>query len=445
MTFTKLADTNPLLTGHLRPDAMAIGDSLFNGVRSLSINRKMAHWSPVAQTTRAFGWDTALPDYPREVLFHAENELREGLSWSRFRGNALDNAGWWLKEGQQWSSRRFFDNISIAGAAFGDLTGWRYASSLQKAHQEFEALSGETGLNGNALSALVNLWINLNISFLLNPSQNDEVAELSALEQVASRRPKRLFINIGSNEGVFRLGIQADFGEETRAGIEKIPELATILAETLKEQCEEVEQIYFNLLIRPRVIGNLWTRLDFDEDYPKDDYYTSYIGRLGNIGGISGPEMEEADALLADINQQTVENMTAILGDRIHFVDIYSLADRFDGKHRGNARMIKVRVGDDLADDDTIRLSNLPYSANPGGFRHGGIFSLDNMHLTHVGYALMAEEMVRQANKAEGLDVLAPVSRQAAFEADTLLQNPVKSADIVNLFADIASDLGIFS
>jgi hypothetical protein len=58
-------------------DMMAIGDSLFNGVRSLTINQQLAQWSAPAQVARALGIPFANPDYPRNVVINFEQWLRE--------------------------------------------------------------------------------------------------------------------------------------------------------------------------------------------------------------------------------------------------------------------------------------------------------------------------------------------------------------------------------
>ena len=54
------------------PELMAIGDSVYNGVRSLTIDRVLASHSVPAQVAAAFGWDFVSPDYPRPVLANLE-------------------------------------------------------------------------------------------------------------------------------------------------------------------------------------------------------------------------------------------------------------------------------------------------------------------------------------------------------------------------------------
>jgi hypothetical protein len=58
-------------------EMMAIGDSLFNGVRSLTINHHLAKWSAPKQVATALGIDFAVPDYPRHVVVDFENWVRK--------------------------------------------------------------------------------------------------------------------------------------------------------------------------------------------------------------------------------------------------------------------------------------------------------------------------------------------------------------------------------
>ena len=64
-----------------RPELMAIGDSIYNGTRSLTTNAELARLSVPAQVARAFGWDFKSPAYPFDVLFNLE---------ALFRANAFD-------------------------------------------------------------------------------------------------------------------------------------------------------------------------------------------------------------------------------------------------------------------------------------------------------------------------------------------------------------------
>ena len=172
-------------------------------------------------------------------------------------------------------------------------------------------------------------------------------------------------------------------------------------------------------------------------EVPGDGYFEHYVGRLAALNGMTGAQMKTFDEEIAGVNDETREAMTQVLGDRIVFVDTYALSTKFDGKHYGNARKVSVDAG-----GRTFRLSNMPFSANLFGFRQGGLFGLDNMHPSFGGYAVISQAMAEAVAETEGGN--APnVSTQAAFDADTLLQDPPRDWERLNLFFSLIGSLGI--
>jgi len=426
MEFIPLPKTHPALNNAVGPEAMAIGDSIFNGVRSLTINEDLAHGAPPAQLARAFDWPMRVPDYRREVLFQLEDEIREGIDLDRIRKHVIDNAQRWLDERGNSSPHMFFDNISIGGAAYAHLDGLTAGDARAQIVPMLVRLRNAPSLD---FAALGELWFNLNAAFVLNPSGHPDLEDLTALEQVASRKPKRLFVNIGSNEGLFRIGITANPSRKNRESIGQIPRLAEELARKLKKHCDAVQRIYFNDLIRPRALANLAPRRDEEMfRHPKDGYFDEYIGRLGSLNRMSGEQMKAFDEEIAKVNKDVRKTMSGILKDKIVFVDTYAMAGRIDGKHHGKERMVTVHAG-----PTPKRMSNMPLSANLFGFRQGGLFGLDNMHPTRVGYALLAQEMAAVVARAEAV-AMPEIEPQLAFEADGLLQDPPRNLDRLGLF-----------
>lgn len=428
-TFSPLSIQSPHLQGYLQPEAMAIGDSIFNGVRSATISERLALGAPPRLVAGVFQWPMIVPDYRRPILFDLETEVREGISFSRLKSRILDNVDRWLEERGEWSNQRFFDNIGIAGASYRDMHKLTAGDCREKIPKLLSSIKNAPELD---FSSIAKLWFNLNAAFLLNPSGQPELDDLTSLEQVASRKPRRLFINIGSNEGLFRIGLSCNYSRVYREKIAQIPNLAKDLAKKLDKYCGNVENIYFNHLVRPRTIANLAPRLDEDMfQITGEKYFERYVGRLGSINGMNGAQMSDLDVSVHAINLKAQEEMSDILDNRIHFIDCYELSTQYDGKHFGNSRKVRVMNG-----DTQWRLSNQPFSSGLFGFRHGGLFGLDNLHPSRVGYALVAQKMAEAVARTEKLEV-SGIDLQEVFESDSLLQDPPRGWDLLNFLLGI--------
>ncbi len=439
MEFRPLAANSSVLRGHAKPEIMAVGDSIFNGVRSLTISEPLANASPPAFVARGLGLEMVQPDYRRPLLFDLEQELRDGVDPGRLYRNIVDNADRWLEERGEWSNHRFFDNISVAGFAYGDMHEATSGAARAKIRTLVERLKMRGSLD---FGIIIDLYMALNTAFVLNPTGEPELDDLTQLEQVASRQPKRLLINIGNNEGLFGIGLSASFSRRNLQQLRTIPALAKELAGVLKTHCADVGKFYFNTLLRPRALANLAPRTDQEmfNPPPRGGYFKRYVARLGSMNGMSGDQMKEFDNEVAKINRATEAAMKGVFGpqqDKLVFVDLYKMVDGFDAKHFGTNRNIPVQVG-----GRTLPIMNYPFSANVGGFRHGGFFGLDNMHPTTVGYALLANTMGKAIAAAEpGLKY-----RNADFDAvagdDTLITDPPRNVDRVGLLLGLLGLIG---
>jgi hypothetical protein len=63
-----------------RPAIMAVGDSPYQGVRSLSFTSELALHSPPVQVARSLSLPMTVPDPARPILFDLEARLRQGVS-----------------------------------------------------------------------------------------------------------------------------------------------------------------------------------------------------------------------------------------------------------------------------------------------------------------------------------------------------------------------------
>nr|WP_298689574.1 SGNH/GDSL hydrolase family protein [uncultured Dongia sp.] len=428
---------------YLNPEIMAIGDSIFNGVRSLSLSGQLAALSPIAQMADALKLKCTTPDYPRPVLVDLEEAFRGGLpDLIDLKAAAVKNAQAWIKELPTWSKHIAFDNIAIAGATYPDLLTTTAGEQRGKIHKALKNLKDAKGLS--FYGKLFALYNAINTIFLLNPTGLPELDDLTPIDMVSHRKPKRLFINIGNNEGLFRIGVSGDYNEADKKLLRSIPTFATELAEHLVKDCGDVERIYFNLLIRPRVLANLAPRTD-NEMYQTPEnggYFKTYVGRLTDKNEMTAKQMESFDNEVSKVNAATEANMKAVFGAQAHklqFVNIFNISEQFDTKHWGDTRKVPVR-----RKAVTWQLSNYPFSSNIGGFRQGGLWGLDNMHPAAAGYALLAEEMRQVVVKTEDIANSLPILPQKAFDKDTLLQDVPRNWDALMLVFSAFANLGFF-
>lgn len=394
------------------PDIMAIGDSMYQGIRSLSLLPAMVQHSVPMQVAAALQMKMIAPDLDRPLLFDLEAEVRAGGLLhlvSHIRAACLENLRSWPLD-QPWSQHEAFDNVAVGGAGIESLwldTDEKYFDQVRTSI----ATLARTDLSVVELATTIGtLWYALNTCYTLNPRHRPAQRGRSQLDQVADRQPRILLINIGSNEGLFRAGFTGDFSPETLAGVEAIPQAVQLLADRLKALPGRVERIVFNSLIRPRFIPNLMPSPQHENDYPGADYYFAYGPRIGSTQTlISNAQLKAFDELTARVNDQSRDILKDALGERVRFADIYTASLPFDGKHY---------MGRGLDIPGTGRtISNKPITPIPFGY-YGGFTGLDNMHPTVPGYAIIADVV---------LDALGSgavhTDKAAAYAADTLLNN----------------------
>ena len=395
-----------------QPDIMAIGDSMYQGIRSMSFLPAMVNHSTPKQVADAIGMSMTVPDLQQPLLFDLEAELRRGgllHLLEHIRGACLDNLKAWPLD-RPWSQHEAFDNIAVAGAEIASLyqdTDAKYFDQVR----DLSAKLSDTNLSLAELATTIgNLWFALDNCYTLNPRHRDEQRSKSQLDQVADRQPQILLINIGSNEGLFMAGFAGDFSDQTLARVATIPDLLQPVAERLKALPERVERIVFNGLIRPRFIPNLMPSPEHENDFPGDDYYFAYGPRIGSTQtAISGAKLKAFDELIADVNARSQAMLKDTVGERVAFADIYADCPQFDGKHY---------MGRGLAIPGNGKtLNNKPITPIPFGY-YGGFAGIDNMHPTVPGYAAIADVVLNALGRGS-----AHTDKAAAYAADTLLNN----------------------
>ena len=239
------------------PAMMAIGDSLFNGVRSLTINQTLAEWSAPAQVARALGIPFRVPDYRRNVVIDFENWLRQFPDILGIYNQLENNIRFWDRTPR--SAFQQFDNLAIASTTYADM----YSRTWKTAQQTIDDLHGQVGEDlANAGADLAELFFAFNTRFILNPAGDANAKALTPLEIVADRGPARLLVSIGANNGLWRMGFEsvASAGAGQPGGVvynaQDLADLDTLI-DALKALPPSVEHIYLNALTPPSTLADM--------------------------------------------------------------------------------------------------------------------------------------------------------------------------------------------
>lgn len=425
--------------GFDNPPIMAIGDSLFNGMRSVTVDRTFAARSLPVMVAQAMGWPMSTPDYPRPVLLNLEQELQQISSASRLPRNILpilrrmrDNAASWRDFSR--AGALTFDNLSIAGATVETLTtSWECAAERRDNMIDSLIATGTVrGLLGVNLGELHRM---INSAFVLNPTGAPWLAQTTPMEWIRLRKPKRLLISVGSNHGLIRLSIGNGF-QDAMAELEGSLENHKELAEQIKELPDEVEHVLITTLLPPSLIANFdpapvqaeaepgphvsvgdYLGLMRPQPPGPGQYHAQYRKVLsGQRARINASEMREADEFVIWLNSeirqryiQGIENTR-----KVTFINPEVMRGRFDGKHDASQ---KLRVGMRQYSNEMLRL-NL-YRRGLNRLASGGFFSLDNHHLSELGYTVYANLCLERIADAEALTSVPQVPYRP--EEDSLL------------------------
>lgn len=511
---------HPEWSAYNSPEMMALGGSIFNGVSSMQINWWLADWSPPAQVARALSGATESGPVPNMRMapypdYGIDPFKPEGPGWTFRLGLDLETSGITelptavRRQGYTMERLRlyrpgsppFADNLSFAGASIDDILYgtpkdyrarldlvrridtikpdrsdfWAdgpqprsYASILE--HARWVHLMGDAT---KTAAALPTLFFALNSAFVLDPTHDECLENMTALDQVLLRQPKRLLVGVGSNSGLFTFmgsgqpvdqfcgSTSISFGKEirewkryvpiTRTSDEEFLDRMKILLDRLDRQGAGIEHIYVMGQLRPRVVANLVPTsrqgaVGIDSEYPPGqllagpkEYHPEYTLSFAPGGSrrIPGDDVKAADELNARVNDRLeamVKSYNRGSEKRFVFVDLTPIEDH-DVKHR--ARNGKPGEAYEVTKDQLpglnrkIVLDNMPLefsldkvtaSGKVIGQRvvRGGMFSIDNLHPTVVGYAALAGELLKAMRDTEpklNIDdkVIASVSPAAAY------------------------------
>lgn len=406
-------------TEYMNPPLMAVGDSLYNGVRSLTITNGYCQLSAPALVAQALGVRHRFfcPDLPRHILIDMPGWLGQFPDVDGIKRGFADNARFWLNGPTSPSGRPYFENIAIASTLIADL----FTDTWRKADERITRMRAEHGAKITTLEGPIgDLFLALNTRYTLNPLGLEELKDATQLDLVEARRPERLLVSIGSNNGLWEICFEGRAnGRMDLAGLDEF-------ADRLARIAAGGTYIYLNNLPPPSTVPNLMPIPDYAEYEPvgPGKYFKEYENRFGfGYGTISEAEAKALDDHIADTNRTVEDALRRKIADqdRLRIVDMWSLLRRYDAKHCADT--------DDncVCTADRKRFSNVMLEADFwGAFRCGGLMSLDGMHPSGIGYAIMAQQVVDtiRANAADPLaGSVADIDVEDAYGKEKLLHN----------------------
>jgi hypothetical protein len=426
----------------LNPKLMAIGDSLPQGCRSLTVKAEYCAQSWPARIAAEQGWSFVSPDHPRPVLFDLEEELRrldpvllspKTLALAAgLPARLTNNLKQWRTQAPQ-SRSQSFDNLAIAGSEVHDL--YSRTASLYESDISERA-------RGNILEHLDNipdLHVAINGKYVLNPQNHPNFNDFSPLDWVEARQPEILLIQSGHNHGLFEFGFQGKPGLGITQGQDREGrdyfEQWEVVAQRIAKLPAGTRQIVVMLL--PKVSG-VAALLPTSNDR-QEGYAEAYFPRLlPGAARLAGTLVASVDRKVAEVNQRIQQTFLEAAAathteDRLHFINSYKQLDEIDYKNYLDPHL-RIRANSEQFVDNRYLDGKLDFSSPQlTRLKAGGYLSVDGMHPSGFGYADIASKVMTELNL--------PHDRQRllarAFQEDGLLCNYPLELDAVTRYIDM--------
>jgi len=430
-----------------KPKLMAIGDSLAQGCRSLTVKASFCAQSWSARIAQAQSWKFAVPDHREAVLFDLEMEIRrldpvvlspQNLSFIGLGDRVRNNFHRWCETPGR-SAYECFDNLGVAGSEVHDLYSLTSGDCAKIVN---EAAGKDTR---DWLKLAQELHLPINARFVLNPQQKAAYDKFSPLDWVDHRQPETLLVQTGHNHGLFPFGFEAkDQPTITKGdhdGLDYWGQWQKV-AERLANLPASTKHILVMLL--PKVGGVA----ELHPTSPKrfNGYAPFYEPRILPVANIlRGARVAEIDRLIQEVNrtiEKIVRDAAKMTGteNRLTFVDAYQELDSLDYKNSLDPKRQLKLTGKITIDNRYLDgKPNFPDILG-GKLTAGGFQSVDGMHPSGVGYA----DLASQAMTALGLPHSSADREKLlrrAYDEDTLLSQYPLELDMLVRIVDITRSL----
>ena len=430
---------------------VTIGDSLTQGFSSLAITYcDLSYPAIIADCMNLDSDSFRIPDFrgkggmPFNVEYLArklEKEYHSNIKNFEWFGAIYDlfdlmdevEDYWERGKGSKPSSDILYHNLAIWGYEVGDA----YNISAKKAYNKFR--KKDTGDNWFALPSEPRMRTAYKT---LNPAHNDnrvEDTQVSIAKKIKKNdgELENLIIFLGANNclgTVTRLKI--NWTDKTPPGPFNsctlwTPEAFIKEFDTLAEQIHSIgaKHVYFctipHITIPPFTRGIMKNkgRLPLDEKYY--DYYAHFYVKDKQFDPDKNRCLKKEQAITIDnhidIYNEHIRNVAS--KNSWHIIDFCQTLDNL--AVRRNHGTMKYDLPVELKD-----LSTRFFEINPNGtIKNGGIFSLDGIHPTTCGYAIMAHEATKVIKKVNSDLEINNVDFKKYRALDMLVSRPPRTLD----------------
>ena len=387
------------------PDLMVIGDSLAQGCRSLTVNRQFCAQSYAARIAQVGKFGFSTPDFARPVLFDLEQEVRRvdfgfgllepAVLFAGFTGRFRDNLKEWLANRRE-SDAVAFDNLALAGCKVGDLLDRTAKTSADQIAQ-----LTPNGANSDILKLDVgDLHLAINARFTLNPSQDPAYATYSPMDWVRARQPKRLIIHAGHNHGLYSVGgdgldvsvTQGNFWQDFQRLASQVALLPDVVGQII-------------VVLLPKV-GSVANLAAVGSQRDAQGYASSYEPVFSlSPASLTAAEIEAIDNSIHTTNDNIIKLFQQAAGANIGryvFVSAFDLLHDIDYKNSLDPNRLIV-VANDTYSNEYLQGTSVALPQVPGQGRsvryasrviHGGFESIDGMHASGLGYAVLGARVM---------------------------------------------------
>lgn len=396
---------NDLPKKYRRPKLMLVGDSLAQGCRTLTVKQELCAQSYGAVLAATQGWAHTPAQHPQPVIADVEDLIRRSNNLTTY----LKVAKKINQNIQAWQATfakaptgtpLCFDNVAIAASDINEISGHTSAHYTADYDNHLGQYTNAQSLI-KKLGTAASLHLPINGRYTLNPTGDTAFKDLSQLDWAFIRKPQHLIAHFGHNNGIYNIG---GFGQVPSGnGLLDMKKAYLDVVKKLLNAPKEIEHIILILLPKISCVANLKPEGGL---IPGTDYHQSYKTTFpfGDTA-ISGKDMARLDSQIKEINGEARMLASAAMSTRrITIVDGYQLFAKYDYKNTLNPGA-QLRIGSALPIDNRYlkgRLLPAPVTGaksntTPGSpkytFAHGGFQSLDGMHLSAVGYAVMADQI----------------------------------------------------